>query len=396
MTSGELSNPSLQKAQQEARGVLPLSVLSADTAITQKDDRVSQTISVLSIMTGETPENISKKIENPQTRIIDTERMKQFMQDNKDKIETAQKAENIEKLTQEQRDAMRQFLQTMGYAIDPKAYDGKSAKDQSKVLSDSYKNAQNDLGMNSADMMSFLLMGMIADALGLGNVFQGLLGSLGGRDTLGMRGSGFGGSKSGPAKFSSEPELEKIASNIQGKGTLAGVVNLANALDGQAEVGNNNGAIVRATMGYTGDPWCGGFVRYTFEKAGVEGVYNQSDYRMARSYMREGQKHGAFREAGSAYHPKPGDVITFSSSRGPGSGHVGIVTEIKGDSVTYMSGNDDDRVQARTISLSNLPGKVLGFTDTQALAKAKHIELKHAQIVSANVTPSKKGHTRDF
>ena len=186
--------------------------------------------------------------------------------------------------------------------------------------------------------------------------------------------SGFGRVRPGEGRFSSEPELEKTIANTQDKGTLKGVTNLATALLGQAETGSNGGAIVRATMGYEGDPWCGGFVRYAFEKAGVLGVYDQSDYRSALSYQRQAEAYKAFREKGSGYTPKPGDVVVFNRG-GVGKGHVGIVAEVNGNEVTYISGNDGDMVKARTFSLNSPPSGLLGYSDTRALAAAKKIDL---------------------
>ena len=184
--------------------------------------------------------------------------------------------------------------------------------------------------------------------------------------------SGFGRARPGEGRFSSEPELEKIIASTQDKGTLKGVTNLATALLGQAETGNNGGAIVRATMGYEGDPWCGGFVRYAFEKAGVFGVYDQSDYRSALSYQRQAEHYGAFKKSG--YTPQPGDVVVFSRG-GNGKGHVGIVVEVNGNEVTYISGNDGDMVKARTFSLNSPPSGLLGYSDTRALAKNRNITL---------------------
>jgi uncharacterized protein (TIGR02594 family) len=382
VTAGVTQSPAPQTAP------APTSAGALDNAIT-----------VLAAMTNQSSDAVRAAITDPTTKIVSTDRVREFMTANKAVIEQSQKPENIAKLPQAQRDAMRQFLQSMGYPIDEKAYGG-NANQQAQALSQGFSDAQKDLGLDPASMMMMLMLGAIAEALGLSGAFQSVLGMMGGANTFGMRTGtgGMGTSRPGVAKFSSEPELERIAAGIQGKGTLAGVVNLANGLVGQHEVGNNGGAIVRATMGYTGDPWCGGFVRYTFEKAGVTGVYDQGDYRMAQSYMRIGQQHGAFRGPRSGYNPQPGDVIVFSSSRGPGSGHVGIVTKNENGQITYVSGNDNDQVQPRTFSLNNPPGNTLGYTDTKSLARAKgkNLDLNLDQVAQTNTPASAKGQrTRD-
>ena len=379
-----------QQATAAAAGAVRAGVAPTTPGATGADSAggLANAIEVLAAMTGKSPDEVRAAITSEGSGKPDLSKVKQFMGDNAAAITAAQRPENIAKLSQSQRDAMRSFLQSIGYPIDPNAY-GTSPQQQAQALSQTFKGAQ-DGGMDPANMMMMLILGALAEAFGISGAFDSVLAMMGGAGTRGYRtgAGGMGSARSGPAKFSSEPELDRIAQNIQGRGTIAGVVNLANALDGQAEVGNNGGAIVRATMGYTGDPWCGGFVRYTFEKAGVTGVYDQADYRMARSYMRVGQQHGAFRGGNSGYLPQPGDVIVFSSSRGPNSGHVGIVTGVKDGQVTYESGNDGDKVQARTFSASNPPGNLLGYTDTMALARAKGVNLERAPAATVVSSPT--------
>lgn len=367
--------------------------VSGDTANPEQGSGSSgvlaNAVEVLSALTNQ-PQDVVRKAIVPEGKggVPDLALVRKFMGENQQAIANSQTPESLARMSQSQRDAVRTFLGNVGYPIKAEAY-GATPEQQGQALSQGLQSAQQDLGMDPANMLVMLIVGMLAEAFGLQGAFQGVLGMTGGSGGRGMRtgSGGMGTTRSGAARFSSEPELDRVSQGISGRGTIAGVVNLANALDGQAEVGNNGGAIVRATMGYTGDPWCGGFVRYAFEKAGVTGVYDQADYRSAQSYMRIGKSHGAFRSAQSGYQPQAGDVLVFGSSRGPGSGHVGIVVARNGDQVTYVSGNDSDAVRTRTISLSNPPAKLFGYTDTEALARSKGVHVQRApeQVANPNV-----------
>lgn len=401
-----LLSPQLRGTVQEqaaAAAAPAVNAGTADNAPSSGDSGASAglagAIEVLSALTGESPENVRKGILNDKG-LPDLSNVREFMNTHRSAIEQAIKPENLQKLPQAQRDALRTFLGTMGYPVNAQAF-GTTPEQQAQALSRGTQDAAQDLGMGPEDMFSMLILGLLAEAFGLQGAFSGVLGMMGGGNTHGMRtgsggmgtarSGGMGAASSGPAKFSNEPQLERIVQGVQGKGTIAGVVNLANALDGQHEVGKNGGAIVRATMGYTGDAWCGGFVRYVFDKSGLNGVYDQSDYVSAQSYMREGKRNGAFRSARSGYQPQAGDVLVFSSSRGAGSGHVGVVVARNGDQVTYVSGNDTDAVRTRTISLSNPPGNLFGYSDTEAVAKAKGKLIQRAPEQVAN--PNARGTT---
>ncbi len=393
LLSPELRNiatqPATGSAQQQARDVAApaVSAGAGQNATPQATSSgvLGNAIEVLAAMTGQPADVVRREITKPESngQIPDMERTRAFMKTHEAAIRAAQTPERLAQMSESQRNAMRTFLQSMGHPIDQNAF-GTTPQQQSRALSQGFQNAQEG-GMDPSTMMVMLILGALAEAFGISGAFNSVLGMMGGQNTRGYRTGtgGMGSARSGAARFSSEPELERIAAGVQGRGTLQGVVNLTNALDGQREVGNNGGAIVRATMGYTGDPWCGGYVRYCFEKAGVTGVYDQSDYRMARSYMHIGQRHGAFRGGQSGYQPQPGDVVVFSSSRGANSGHVGIVTAVSNGQITYSSGNDGDQVQSRTFSASRPPGNLLGYTDTQALARAKGVSLERAPVQQA-------------
>lgn len=295
-----------------------------------------------------------------------------FPQNSDGELDQKAFAKKLQALTDEQRAAITKFMQDSGYL--PKTdvpVEGKSAEEQSEEISRSVARhaAAND--MAPEDMLFAAFFRLLMQALGLGDVADELLGVMG----IGGGGGGSYGTRSasGEARFSSEPEINAIVDGIGNKGSLNAVVDLANALAGQHETGNNGGAIVRAVMGYEGDPWCGGTVRFVFEKAGVTGLYDQGDYTSAKSYMREGKEHGAFRSKGSGYVPQPGDVVVFD--RGGDKGHVGIVTSVENGTVTYVAGNDGDAVSVRSYSLNSPPAKLIGVTDTHALASAKGITL---------------------
>ncbi len=168
---------------------------------------------------------------------------------------------------------------------------------------------------------------------------------------------------------------------------------LAQRFIGQRESGRNGGALVRMANGYTGDPWCGGFVHYLFGQT-VPGLYDQANFRSARSFMQEGVEYNAFRPRGSSYQPQVGDAIVFRRTGDPAKGHVGIVTgyDAATRELRYVSGNDGDAVRERTIDLDTPPTRLLGFTDSHALAQAKSIDLGAAvspqSVLQTQVRPA--------
>lgn len=177
-----------------------------------------------------------------------------------------------------------------------------------------------------------------------------------------------------PSYVPTSAQLSEVVANTPGRGTLHGLANLARNMRGMGEAGNNGGPLVRAAMGYEGAPWCGGFVNYVFAQAGLSGIYLQTDFRLARSYMREAERHGAF-HSGQSKPPQVGDVVVFTRGANPQSGHVGIIVAVNGDEITYVSGNDGNQVTERTFNRHSPPPALLGYSDTRAIARARGIVL---------------------
>jgi hypothetical protein len=192
-----------------------------------------------------------------------------------------------------------------------------------------------------------------------------------GPDSEGPGRSGGGGSGSqhyihSAGRHLDRSQLQAIAAVTPGTG-LDGVARLAAAYDGVHEEGDNQGPAVQLFCGTTGVPWCGGFAHYVLEQK-LPGVYTQSNFLLARSFMEEGDKYGAFHRDGA---PHKGDVVVFQRGSG-GSGHVGIVTDVAADgTVTYAAGNTCDQVMAAKFNWHQPPADLLGHTDSKELAIAK-------------------------
>ena len=186
-----------------------------------------------------------------------------------------------------------------------------------------------------------------------------------------------------PSYVPTSAQLSEVVANTPGRGTLHGVANLARNMRGMGEAGNNGGPLVRAAMGYEGDPWCGGFVNYVFAQAGLPGIYPQTDFRLARSYMREAERHGAF-HSGQSQRPQVGDVVVFTRGANPQSGHVGIIVAVNGDEITYVSGNDGNQVTERTFNRHSPPPALLGYSDTRAIARARGIVLSESVMTQSS------------
>lgn len=175
--------------------------------------------------------------------------------------------------------------------------------------------------------------------------------------------------------------LKAFGDGLKSSDTAARTAELAERFLGQHEQGGNAGAIVQLVNGYAGDPWCGGFAHYVFQQT-MPGVYNQANFRSARSYVEEGKKFGAFHARGSDYVPGIGDAIMFQRTGDPAKGHVGIVVGYNPQTheLRYIAGNDGNAVRERVIDLDEPPSRLLGFTDSHALAKAKGIDVTKAPV----------------
>lgn len=193
-----------------------------------------------------------------------------------------------------------------------------------------------------------------------------------------------------------EYQLEGLAATIGNKRGAQAAADLAQRYVGQRETGDNSGPVVRFFNGASGDglPWCGGFVHKIMGMAISPKLFDQSDFLRARSFEDEAARHGAFRKKAEHYAPKVGDVVVFT--RGGGQGHAGIVTDVSPlGEVTYISANDANAVRERSFDVSKPPQSLIGYADTQALAKAKGISIEVSTVAFSNVSSTKAARHSD-
>lgn len=173
---------------------------------------------------------------------------------------------------------------------------------------------------------------------------------------------------------------ERYRNQSAGAGQGALAANLASRYLGRREEGGNNrGAIINTIGGVQGQHWCGYFANYIYDQA-MPGLFTQPDHARALSFRdftqqieRETGRDDLYRARNeiAAMDIEAGDTIVFDRG-GRGRGHVGIITAVTADSITYISGNDGNAVRARTISRSSLPTNVLGVVDVSEMAAARN------------------------
>ena len=215
------------------------------------------------------------------------------------------------------------------------------------------------------------------DVLGIGTPGQG-------------GGQGWGAGHRTPRKAGSTQEIDEIVASVSARADLSGperAALLAKNLIGFSESGGaNRGAIVSFSCA-DGLAWCGGFINRITEIT-VPGVYNGiTNPLLANNWADYARGYSALHGRGSHYTPQPGDVICFDR-------HVGIVTAVNGGKVTYVSGNYSDMAEAVTFDLNSPPPRFTGFADTQAIARARGINLatapgrteNHAGVTGAETT----------
>lgn len=176
---------------------------------------------------------------------------------------------------------------------------------------------------------------------------------------------------------------ERYRNQSPGAGQGALAANLASRYLGRREEGGNNrGAIINTIGGVQGQHWCGYFANYIYDQA-MPGLFTQPDHARALSFRdftqqieRETGRDDLYRARNeiAAMDIEAGDTIVFDRG-GRGRGHVGIITAVTADSITYISGNDGNAVKARTISRSSLPANVLGIVDVSELADARGLSI---------------------
>jgi hypothetical protein len=146
---------------------------------------------------------------------------------------------------------------------------------------------------------------------------------------------------------------------IAGGGTGAAIVAAAAGEVGQAEAppGSNDSPRIamyrQATAGSPGPgPWCAYFTSWACKQAGVPLMDNGAGSGSVDAIYAWAQRTGRAQPSGSAYTPKPGDLIVFNQ-------HIGIVENVLPDgSIQTIEGNSSDRVSRRTHARSDAIGFV--------------------------------------
>lgn len=188
-------------------------------------------------------------------------------------------------------------------------------------------------------------------------------------------GQGWGVGHRTPRRAGSAEEIQAVVANVAARADLTGperAALLATRLTGFSESGGDNRGAIVSFSGADGLAWCGGFVNRIVQET-LRDVHNRSGVYdgianplFANNWADYARGHGALRQSG--YTPRPGDIITFDR-------HVGIVTAVENGRVTYVSGNYSNMVEAVTFDLNQPPRRFTGYSDTQAIARARGIGL---------------------
>ncbi len=100
---------------------------------------------------------------------------------------------------------------------------------------------------------------------------------------------------------------------------------------------------------YTAQPWCAMFAAWCANKAGI-GLNKAYDTTSAKvSNLWKWYKNNAAYDSSFKTNPKVGDFLFFKNSDGT-AGHVAIVTAYSGGKVTFVGGNQSNKVTESTVS----------------------------------------------
>ena len=151
-----------------------------------------------------------------------------------------------------------------------------------------------------------------------------------------------------------EASLPAELSGVYAEDVLA----IAKSQLGYAESANNYTVVEGETKGYTrygawygipyGD-WCAMYASFCYHYAGVEGVPLHCN---CPAWINELKELGLF-HGEDDYVPGPGDLIFFDWNANGESDHVGLVTEVDGDTVKTIEGNSADSVRYESYALSD-------------------------------------------
>lgn len=194
-------------------------------------------------------------------------------------------------------------------------------------------------------------------------------------------GQGWGLGHRTPRRVGSAEGIQAIVVNVAARADLTGperAALLATQLTGFSESGGDNRGAIVSFSGADGLAWCGGFVNRIAQETlrdNRSGVYDGiTNPLFANNWADYARGHGALRQSG--YTPRPGDIITFDR-------HVGIVTAVEHGRVTYVSGNYSNMVEAVTFDLNHPPRRFTGYSDTQAIARARGIGLSESVMAQS-------------
>lgn len=119
----------------------------------------------------------------------------------------------------------------------------------------------------------------------------------------------------------------------------------------------------RATIGigenpYSAEPWCADFVSWAYRRAGYPIGFDGKGSDYVPELVGWARDTGRWRNARTAYHPLPGDLIVYRNASGR-YGHMGIVVRVVNGRIKTVEGNYGDRVSRRVIMPRQ--GDVQGF-----------------------------------
>jgi len=121
------------------------------------------------------------------------------------------------------------------------------------------------------------------------------------------------------------------------------VIDIARSYIGTRESPPNSNNVIFNTVYYgrpvsgSAFPWCAVFVWYVFRKAGLSHLYFGGERTAhCNTLLTFARRHGLFHSSGF----RPGDLALFDwSGRRTNAQHIGIITEVRANSVVTIEGN---------------------------------------------------------
>ena len=101
-----------------------------------------------------------------------------------------------------------------------------------------------------------------------------------------------------------------------------------------------------------GSEWCGIFVKWVLQSAGVSAAETPSNYKWVPDWQSLYKNKGRYHSRGT-YVPKPGDLVIISWSSNGSRDHIGIVESVDSVALNYISGNRSNSVTKDWIRQDN-------------------------------------------